>query len=247
MDEGRDQRGIGSGPSGALRLPGGTRRVDHGGARALLWRRVWLVVAAERQHPVPRAEAVSLAPEHHDLPQLVEPALERGHLGGLLCVGHDESCIAVVDHVRHLFGHEAVGQRYRHQPELAGGVDEHENLAAVRPAPDRDVAGRKAETHQPVRQPVDLAVEVGVRRRRVALDDRVTIGRRLGVEGQRVLPGHGHPVTLENRRARQGSRAARKNARTCSRRWTSARRASGSWPTSASRNDRSLKYESNAP
>ena len=210
-DHGEDQGLVGGAPLGALGLSGRAGRVNHRLAGRGLARRHRLLLGAVGEHVAPRAEAVLAAPIHHDLPQLRQVGPDRRDQRCLLGVDDDQGRLAVLDDVVHLLGVEAVGERYRHQPELASGVDRHQHLAAVRAAPHHAIARLEPEVLQPADQAVHFSVDLGEGEDVVAFDHRRPFGAVLGVEGEQIGGStcHGADSTVWLVRARNPLAEAR--------------------------------------
>ena len=135
------------------------------------------------------------AAEHHHLADGGQLGADGGDALGLLRVDEHHGRAAVGDHVAHLVGGEAVGQRHGDQARLARGVQRDEHLDAVGPAPDHRVAAREAEAREAVRQPVGPGLQLGEREPLpLGVEHRERVGHQRGLGGEGV--GSGHDPTL---------------------------------------------------
>ena len=127
------------------------------------------------------------AAEHHHLAHGGQLGADGGDALGLLRVDEHHGRAAVGDHVAHLVGGEAVGQRHGDQARLARGVQRDEHLDAVGAAPDHRVATREAEAREAVRQPVGPGLQLGEREPfPLGVEHRGVSGTSAGLGGERV-------------------------------------------------------------
>ena len=148
------------------------------------------------------------AVEHDDLAHGGQLGADGGDALGLLGVDEHHRGSAVGDHVAHLVGREAVGQRHGDQARFACGVQHDEHLDAVWAAPDHRVAPGEAEARQALCEPVGQRFQLGERAPfALGIDHGGLVRNQLGLRGEGV--GSGHRLTLAHHgAARNAERAA---------------------------------------